>query len=180
MQTLIADFLFQHKKIVIPQVGSLQIKHIPAVASFGERSIAAPTPTIEFYSDDTAVNYEASHSLNNISEDIKNIQAGTQYEIAQVGKFYKDDAHKIAFTAYEIPVAFLPQVKAERVIHPNDSHNMLVGETETNTAAMTEYYTDDEAVKKDKWWVWAIVLFVIAFAAIAFYMIQHNGSLIFG
>jgi hypothetical protein len=70
-------------------------------------------------------------------------------------------------------------VVAERVIHKDAEHAILVGDKETTNVEMTEYYTDETAVAKDKWWIWAIVLGVVAISVIAYYLSQ-NGIADFG
>jgi hypothetical protein len=193
MQTLLANFLFTYKKCALPSIGSLQIKNFSATSIFGERTISAPTSIIEFSEDivntELEENFiatqkkiskaEAALELNLFVQKINNLPPKEYVEFAHLGKFYITEEEKIIFVANEIPSSFLPTVNAERVIHPNDAHNMLVGETETNTVAMAEYYSDEEEMKKDKWWVWAIALLAIALAVIGIYASQHNGSILF-
>jgi hypothetical protein len=195
MQKLLADYLFQYKKCALPQIGTLQIKNIPASSIFGERKISAPIPVIEFkeeiHSTEEVEAYIATHKnitrdaaadlLKKMVEDIQALPLGQRLEIPNAGKFCKDENDKIGFIAEEAPAHFLPQVIAERVVHPNDSHTMLVGETETNTAAMAEYFSEeDEPVMKSKWWIFAIVSFAIATAAVGFYVSAKNAGSFFG
>ena len=189
MQVLLANYLFTKKKCSLPSVGSLYIKNISASSIFGERSISAPNYAIDFLDNDTnseaEENYiasnkniskkEAATELDSFSKKINALLIGQYFEFAGVGSFYKSEDDIIKFTSKETQTAFFPFVAAERVIHPNDSYKMLVGEKETNTATMTEYYSDAETTKTDKWWVWAIVLFLLATVAIGIYASQHGG-----
>jgi hypothetical protein len=194
MQKLLADYLFQYKQCALPEIGSLHIKNVPASSIFGERKISAPVPIIEFSDDVHATEHveayialqknitrdEAAHQLKKMVEDIQALSQRQQLEIPNVGKFYKDENEKIGFIAEEVAAYFLPQVSAERVIHPNDSHTMLVGETETNTAAMAEYYSEEEPILKSKWWIFAIASFAVAAAAVGFYASHKKTDSFFG
>ncbi|MBL0146223.1 MAG: hypothetical protein IPP48_11050 [Chitinophagaceae bacterium] len=67
----------------------------------------------------------------------------------------------------------MPSAHAERVIHEAAEHNMLVGDKETTTTQMTEYYADTSVVK-DRWWIWTIILGFGGIAAILFYYFVLN------
>ncbi len=194
MQKLLADYLFQYKQCPLPDFGTLHIKNTAASSIFGERKISAPIPVIEFNDDVHSTEHveayiavqknitrdEAAHQLKKMVVDIQVLQLGQRLEIPNVGKFYKDENEKIGFIAVEAPAYFLPQVAAERVVHPNDSHSMLVGETETNTAAMAEYYAEEEPAMKSKWWIFAIASFAVAAAAVGFYASDKKADSFFG
>jgi hypothetical protein len=194
MQKLLADYLFQYKQCALPEIGTLYIKNTSATSIFGERKISAPIPVIAF-SDDVhgtenveayialqknITRDEAAQQLKKIVADIQALQLGQQLEIPNAGKFYKDENEIIGFVAEEVPAHFLPQVVAERVVHPNDSHTMLVGETETSTAAMAEYYAEEEPTMKSKWWIFAIAAFVVSAAAVGFYSSNKKADSFFG
>jgi hypothetical protein len=194
MQKLLADYLFQHKQCALPHIGTLQIKNIPASSIFGERKISSPIPVIEFNDDIHSTEHveayialqknitrdEAARQLNEMAHEIQNLSLGQRIEIPNAGNFYKDENDKVGFIAVEAPNHFLPQVVAERVVHPNESHTMLVGETETNTAAMAEYYAEEETAMKSKWWIFAVATFSIATAAVGFYASDKKADSFFG
>jgi hypothetical protein len=194
MQQLLADYLFQNKQCALPQIGTLRIKNTVASSIFGERKISAPIPVIEFNDDvhstedveaylalhKNVTREEAAHQLKKMVEDIQALPLGQRLEIPNIGKFYKDENEKIGFIALEVPAHFLPQATAERVVHPNDSHTMLVGETETNTAVMAEYFSEEETTKKSKWWIFAVASFALAAAAVGFYASSKTADSFFG
>jgi hypothetical protein len=194
MQKLLVDYLFKYKQCSLPQLGTLQIKNTPASSIFGEQKIAAPTPEIHFsdtinnsqyLQDYIAANKnittnEAAQQLIKVVEDIKALQFGESIVLPGAGKFCKDEHKKITFIANKLPAYFLPAVHAERVIHPNESHTMLVGDTETSTTAMAEYFADDEQKIKSKWWIWALVFFGLSAAAIGFYASEYKTNSFFG
>jgi hypothetical protein len=195
MQQLLADYLFQNKQCALPQIGTLHIKNTAASSIFGDRKISAPIPVIEFneemHSTEQVEAYialhknitkdAAAHQLRKMVNDIHSLPLGQVLEIPNAGKFYKDENDKIGFIAAEAPAHFLPQVTAERVVHPNDSYTMLVGETETNTAAMAEFFSEEEEpTMKSKWWIFAIATFAIAAAAVGFYASDKKADSFFG
>ncbi len=50
-------------------------------------------------------------------------------------------------------------VIAERIIHKNDEHAVLVGDKETTSGAMNEFYREEVIIeKKYSWKLWAIIL----------------------
>ncbi len=194
MQKLIADYLFQYKKCALPQIGTLNIKTTPAQSVMGEQKITAPINNIYFSHEITdsktltefiAANKnvsvdEAAYQLKKICNEISSLKNNDKFSLAGVGEFYKSGNDKINFRANDLPEYFSPSVYAVRVIHPNDSHAILVGDTETDRNTMAEYYTEDEPVRKSKWWLAAIVLLVIAVALIVFYTNDKNGNSFFG
>ncbi len=194
MQEFLLDYLSINKVCFIPGLGALYLRTKPASSIFGEQKIAAPIAIIEFeekyVSDNTFTKYiaanryvtfdNASLQIKNVSDYIRSLNANDVYEIPNIGKFYKDENDKLVFTQTKFPEIFLPNVNAIRVVHPNESHHMLVGDTQTSTAAMTEYYALEEKSKVTKWWIWATVLAVIAFAGLVFYLFGDKYSTSFG
>jgi hypothetical protein len=75
-----------------------------------------------------------------------------------------------------LPAAFLQPVKAERVIHPEAEHQILVGDKETTNTLMTEYFSEEVHVKKNRWWIWAIILCLVALIIILLYL--NNAGLL--
>jgi hypothetical protein len=119
---------------------------------------------------------EAKNALNNYCQQIK---TQTSSSIQGVGQFTVNSLGTIQFQQEEIPTAFRQPVSALRVIHPEATHNMLVGNKETTSTVMTEYYNEEPA-KKDLWWIWAIVFAVIGIAVIILYFNEAAQSPFFG
>jgi hypothetical protein len=194
MQKLLADYLFQYKQCSLPQIGTLYIKNVAASSIFGERKISAPVPVIEFIEEVHTTEHvesfialqknitrdDAARQLRQMADEIQHLVLGQRFEIPNAGKFYKDENDTIGFIATEALAHFLPQVAAERVVHPNDSHTMLVGEKETSTAAMAEYYSEEEPAMKSKWWIFAIASLAVAAAVIGFYASSKSADSFFG
>ena len=195
MQNLISSFLFQHKKCALPQIGTLEIKYKEAVTVQGVQRISAPVPEIcfsdrvkddkeliEYITESKFISHEeAVYQLNKYCEEIVSLPLNGSAEIPGAGIFRKNADNGIIFVPTEIPAYFLPDTTAMRVIHADKSHTMLVGDKETNTAAMTEYYTDAVASPNKRFYLWtAVVLLLIAAAGIVFYLNSDGHNSFFG
>jgi hypothetical protein len=101
---------------------------------------------------------------------LKFMGAHEDIKLPGAGHFHVSSDGNILFSPDEVPAAAILPVAAEKVIRPNDTHTMLVGDTETTNTVMTEFYNDEQPAKSRRWWVWAIVLFVLAATAIVIYM----------
>lgn len=193
MQQQIATFLFHHNKLPLPGIGTLTMHHKGATGDFTSKSIAAPVASIGFEkteSDTSALlDYlsgnnsserdSARRSLEDLCTKLKlDLAAQKQYEMPGIGILYADSNGDIHFTEQALPVSFLQPVYAERVIHPNDEHQILVGDKEKTNTQMTEMLAPKEE-KRENWWIWAIVLSLIAITAIMLYfgMSGNNASL---
>ena len=194
MEQFIASYLFQHKTCPIPGLGSLVMTNTAALTDFTNKKITAPTPAIRFQQDETNADqllsyiaaktnsntYEVGAALDHFCDGLKQeLTTGSSTKLPGIGNFQVDASGNINFAPEELPPVFLPPVKAERVVHPQAEHHMLVGDKETTNTQMTEYF-NEEPVKKDRWWVWAILLGAIGLTAILIYLNDANSSSLFG
>ncbi|MEO6636960.1 MAG: hypothetical protein ABIN25_01715, partial [Ginsengibacter sp.] len=66
-------------------------------------------------------------------------------------------------------------VTAERVIHKDEEHAVLVGDTQTTSAAMNEYYKAETVFeKKLPWKIWAVVLFSLSLLFLIIHFSFHS------
>ena len=188
MQQLIASYLFQYKSCPLPGLGTLYIQNTSASSDFLNKSIAAPQPIISFHTKETdagsMVDYIAANTKSSVLAAIdalgkycnqlkSELNANNIAAINMVGSFSADAGGRIQFKSTQLPAALLPPVIAQRVIHPEAEHNMLVGDKETTNTEMTEYYTETP-VAKNYWWIWALVL---AAAALVTLLVYYNDNL---
>jgi hypothetical protein len=186
MEKLLATYLFQHKICPLPTVGTLVVRPGIAQANSAEKKILAPIPFIE-YSDQemstgelthyiarylNVVEQKAEELLNHYCTAVHQLQVSEELGLATAGSFYKDEQGVLHFKQAAIPAAFLPEVAAERVIHADAVHHMVVGDTQTNTVAMSELL-NKEAPIKSRWWIAALLLFLIGFSLIFYYYSRH-------
>ncbi len=190
MQNLIADYLLENKQCFIPSLGILSIKKTNASFNFSEQTMTAPKPIVVFekkeIDNESLAKYiatkkgisvaDANNLIADFSAAVNFLSEHEKIEINGLGNFEKKANGKVEFTAAEINNSFFPTVQAVKVVHPNATHTMTVGDTETDTASMTEYFTEDTAVAKDKWWLWAAIFSVLSIVGFLYFIFatSHN------
>lgn len=194
MHHLIASYLFQNKTCPIPGLGTLTVHVSGAKADFTNQQIAAPEPFIQFTDRETNAvgflnyvaakthsnTYEVTEALNHFCDDLKKgISSHAKASLDGVGNFVVDNNGNIIFEQLVLPAAFRQPAFAERVIHPKSEHHILVGDKETTNTLMTELLSEKPG-EKDRWWIWAIVLGVVALLLLLLYFTELNGSSPFG
>ena len=194
MEELISLYLFRYKKCPLPSIGSLQLLDGHATVLHAEKTIEPPVPYIEFrQAEIPADNFihfialqksipvaDAGNKLAAFCKGLENLDAYKEVKLPYAGKFYVDAEGNLIFRQIEIPETFLPVVTAERLIHPDVAHTMRVGDKETTTVVMTELYSDTGPIKKDRWWIWATILTLLAVAALFIYFNDVSRSSSFG
>ena len=189
VENLITSYLFSNRVCPLPTVGMLQVEEQPAIVDTADKNIKAPVSTIRFYSrelpSDDLLEFiarekgisveEASSVLSLYCTRLHNLEAFAELPLPHAGKFYMNTDH-LVFNPVAIPAEFFPPVHAERVIHPEVSHSILVGDKETTNTVMSEFYNEETVTKKKKWWIWPIILLVIAVIMIVVYFNDYNHS----
>jgi hypothetical protein len=191
MHHLIASYLFQNKTCPLPGMGTLFIKPAIAESNFLDKTFRLKQPEIVFETKESDANnlldFIAFKTNNSVLQSIELLGqycnkvkaaliADNTATIEGVGNFNTDNTGNFIFKPNNLPVAFLQPVTAVRVIRPLTEHNILVGDKETTNTLMNEYFNEDVLVKKNRWWIWAIVLAVIALLAILIYTNNANLS----
>jgi hypothetical protein len=195
MQQLIASYLFQHKTCPLPGLGTIRVNYTNASGNFFNKTISAPQPLITFSDEETPAEnlldyitgktksnvIEAIEALGKFSNQLKSeLNKGNKVSIDLVGSFFTDGDHKIHFTPAALPSVFLPDTIAERVIHSEDAHTMMVGDKQTTNMQMAEYYSDADVKAKSYWGWWAAVLAAIAILAVLIYYNSFSHAAFFG
>ncbi len=194
MHQLIASYLFQNKSCPLPGLGTLTVHVSGAKADFATQQIAPPEPFIQFSDRETNASgllgfiaattnintYEVTEALGRFCNDLKKgIAEHAKAALNGIGNFVVDNNGNIIFEQSALPLAFLQPVFAERVIHPQAEHHILVGDKETTNTLMTELLSEKPG-EKDRWWVWAIVLGTVGLLLLLLYFSQLNGTSPFG
>ena len=192
MQDFIASYLIQNKECHLPLLGNFTIRQVPALLDIANKKLVPSNDEIIFsenlnYTSDGLQNYiahlynipmyEAEEKINNwcIHTKIK-LDSGEKIDFDSVGSLQKDGAGNIFFQR-EKEINFYEPVIAERVIHKNAEHSVLVGDKETTSVAMNEFYRDDVVTeKKSSWKIWAIILLSVSLLVLLFYFSNHPFS----
>ena len=192
MQELIASYLIQKRECHLPLLGSFAIKQQPASLDVADKIISPPTDEIiynenETYLPDGLKNYvshlqhiqlhEAEEIINNWCLNAKmSLDSGEKIIFNSIGTLQKDPAGNMLFQTMD-GINFYEPVIAERIIHKNDEHAVLVGDKETTSGAMNEFYREDVIIeKKYSWKLWAIILLALALLVLIFYFSSHAFS----
>jgi hypothetical protein len=78
-----------------------------------------------------------------------------------------------------LPSIFYPKVDAKKVIRPDDTHTLVVGDTEVTSEFMNELLTRTSE-KKYNWWIAAVCLMMIAISLLLVYSFRVDNLGSFG
>ncbi len=190
MQDLITSFLIQSKKCSLPGIGKFSITTTPAEADIANKLISPRSDEIIFTDKPEKISEElvkyVSHKKNidqtEAREKIKGwcrdakdkLNAGEKIIFETIGALQKNAGNIVLQT--EKQFNFFEAVVAERVIHKNAEHAMLVGDKKTTSVAMNQFLQKEEIIKKSPWKIAAIILFVIAIAILFIHLYAHSFS----
>jgi hypothetical protein len=175
-------------------LGSFSVTQGSAIPDFVNRQILAPasctafSETVDEAAADAFMEYVAKkEGISNQQADEmlqkwcgsvhQQLQQGGQVPLAGIGTLQQQNG-AVVFEQQQPPEVFFPAVHAERVIHPEAEHTMLVGDKETTNVEMTDYFAA-VPVKKDRWWIWALLLGLLGASIILVQVLQY-GTGIFG
>jgi hypothetical protein len=192
MQDLIASYLIQKKECHLPLLGNFAFKSVPAFLDIANKKIFPSTDEISFsengnYFSEGLKDYishlqniplhEAEEKINNwcLHSKVK-LDSGEKITFDSIGSLQKDIVGNILFQA-EKDINFYEPVIAERVIHKNTEHAVLVGDKETTSGVMSEFYREEEVTeKKSAWKIWAIILLAVSLLTLIIYFYNHSFS----
>jgi hypothetical protein len=189
MEKLLTDYLYEYKNCPLPSLGSLVMQPGHAKNLPGESKMLPPIPFIELaekeINHDSLVDFiagnkkisteEATALLYRFCNRVKKLEAFEELPLATAGSFYMDVNGRLHFKSVSLPAAFFPEATAERVIHPDVAHSVLVGDKETNSTVMTEMLQVED-ISKSKWWIAALVLGLLALIIFFVNYSQNNSS----
>ena len=194
MKDVLTAYLLQHKSINIPEVGSIYIQSKAAITDFVNKQLFPASYSYRFdkYYDTPEPGFyeylaykqgiseqEAMEWYNNYAADIRlRIKNDGYYAWEGIGVFKKDSNGDLVFEEQQKLLPILAPVPAKRVIRKDARHAILVGDKEKTNVQMSEMLDPSEqrqpAVRKDRWWVYALVLFVISLALILIYYYNND------
>lgn len=188
MKELITAYLFQYKYCPLPGTGTLMLQYHSAKIVHGESKIAAPYSTVTLQTEvkdpahfitfiAAAKNIgtvSAKRLLQQFCTGIADSRLTKPYVIEGLGNFVVNDEGQVDFI-YTGPDASASQsAPAEKIIRKNESHTILVGDTETTNTEMSEYYNEPEPGESLRWLIGAMILLVSALAGLFFYFMING------
>ena len=180
-------YLFQHRSISIPGLGTIYLETFSANVDVADRTILPPlyqfrfdkyfdSPDREFFayiaSQRNVLDYEAIKWYNEFSTDLRNrIRTEEMVNWEGVGILRKDEGGNVIFEPTPANGLFMAPTPAFRVNRQNAQHTLLVGDQERTNVEMNEWLHDDETAHRGKktWWIIALVLTIVALAALGWH-----------
>jgi hypothetical protein len=193
MWQVLNAYLFQHRSISIPGLGTIYLETMPANVDVAERTMQPPAyqfrfdkyfdaPDKEFFAFVAAqrniLDYEAIKWYNEFSFELRNrIRAEEEVSWDGVGILKKDGSGGVLFEPAPAPLPFLKPVPAMRVVRQDAQHSMVVGDRERTSGEMNEWLQEHGRHRRRlSWWIIAIVLAVLALGFLGWYFYTHGLS----
>jgi len=183
-------YLFQHKSISIPGLGSLVAVTIPAISDFANKQLLPvqikfrfdkyfDSPDREFFNylanKKNIPDFEAIKWYNEFAAELRyKIRTEEEAVWEGVGVFKKDFGGEVVFEPHAAKYELFPVVKAERIIRADATHSILVGDKEKTNYEMTELLNDEVHVEKESWWIYALILAAIGLSILFFHLYRNN------
>ncbi len=191
-------YLIQHKSINIPGLGTIFIEHLPAVFDVVNKRILPPhyefrfnkyfdAPDKEFFNylsyERNIPDYEAIRLYNQFAEDLRNtIKEDDKAEWSGVGVFTKNSSGDMLFESVSNPASLYAPVPAIRVGRDKADHPVPVMEQEKTRIETADLINEETietpVVQKETWWIYALILFIVALLFMIFHFYQNGFSLV--
>lgn len=195
MEQLVRTYLLQKSSVSIPGLGTIYVERSPARSDFINRQLLPPSyhfrfdkyfdaPEKEFFTFLAArkkiEDYEAIKMYNEWALSLRNnIGTDQSATIEGIGTLKRDLSGEVIFEPAAAIETFNVPVNAERIIRTNAKHTMLVGDREVSNIEMSGYLHEAHK-RKIPWWVYAIILAVLATGAILFHFLNGDNTRPFG
>jgi hypothetical protein len=191
--TFLEQYLIVHGQCPLPGLGILECIEGNSSIWHNEHKILAPVPFILFnkrkagsesiqaYVNQQAAQPEASWAaIEQYCRDVAALKKGEELTFGAQGKFYADAQGVLQFKAEALPEAFFPAIPAKRYRQQETLHSIRVGDTETDSVAMTEYLEERTVAARSNWWIAASILAAVCIGGIAAYLAQQPQNGRFG
>lgn len=191
MDDLIVSYLILNGECMLPGIGKLFVFKSDAVCDVASKKILPSESKFDlketgFSDSGQLISYisqvtectldEASGKLSSWIERVnKQLNHQSEFELPMIGKLKKSEDGKISLTSFDALKVFKP-VRAERVIHESDTHEVVVGDKISNSAEMNLYLSQEEVQAPQKIWPAALIIFLVAAALITYYFLTGGNG----
>ena len=196
MFTVLNAYLFQHRSISIPGLGTIYLETMPAAVDVADRTMLPPVyqfrfdkyfdaPDKEFFAfianQRHILDFEAIKWYNEFAFDLRNrIKAESEVNWEGVGVLKKDGSGNVLLEPFASPLNFMQPTPAVRVLHQDAQHTLIVGDRERTTGEMNEWRMHEEEDAESRrglsWWVIALIIAVAGLAFLGWYFYSHGLS----
>jgi nucleoid DNA-binding protein len=191
MVHLLYKYLIIHKQVAIPGVGVFYIDRKPAQHDVANKVFQSPVLNIDFragmaitdkeffqfVSRENGIDeVEAVKSLHEFAHLLKQqVSTHKRVELPGMGVLIKNATGQVTFEPTNVLTTYFPPVIEERLFKETKGDSLSDDVNAEQKEALYEQ-TIPSSERKDPWWIFAIVLAIIAIAAISYYY-YINGSL---
>jgi len=189
-------YLFQHRSISIPGLGTIYLETFSASVDVADRTILPPlyqfrfdkyfdSPDREFFayiaSQRNVLDYEAIRWYNEFSQDLRHrIRSEEKVDWEGVGTLKKGEGGSIIFEPAPTTGLFLTPAPAVRVNRQNAQHTLLVGDQERTNVEMNEWLMDEEMAnmrRQRSWWIAALVIALLGLALLGWHFYTNGWTI---
>ncbi|MBI1343368.1 MAG: hypothetical protein GC171_10590 [Terrimonas sp.] len=187
--TVLYKYFVLFGELPLPGVGTLVIRRNPATHDIAEKCFHPPV--YSFILENATVRGErklfnwlqeewkleegdAVQAFNELSQALKKeLEENKQARWEGVGLFKRLTGGQMSFESEQIELPGFNSVYAEKVIHENSSHTLLVGDREQTSEQMTEMFTG-EMPKKDYSLLVALILLILSIMFLGFHFSEKG------
>ena len=196
MFEILNSYLFQHKSISIPGLGTIFLDRESANTDNGNKNFLPPSysfrfdkyfdaPDKDFFSylaaEKKIPDYEAIKWYSEFSYELRNkIRLDENVHWDNVGILKKDDTGNIVFESASENPFFLKPVGANIITRKDLQHHLLIGNNELTNNEEEELIHPTAMVKKDMWWIYALILAVAAIVVLVFHFSSNQWRIVTG
>jgi len=190
MYAILNNYLFLHKSIPVPGLGTICLESQPATIDASTRSILPPSYRFRFdkFSDAPDKNlfsylssqqqisdYEALRQYNDFAYSLRDrLNYFREAPWEGLGALVKDDSGEIHFESTIENPDFLQPVPAEKVVRVNAKHMLLVGDRERSSREMSEWFAEEPVHGNRHWWMIALLCGIAAALVIMIHFSSHG------
>jgi hypothetical protein len=185
MYTILNRYLFLHKSIPIPGLGTICLESQAAAIDASTRTIHPPVYRFRFdkFSDSPdkdlfaylsaqqkISDYEALRQYNDFAYSLRDrLNYFREAPWEGLGVLKKDDMGEIHFESSILTPSFLQAVPAEKVVRTNAKHMLLVGDRERSSREMSDWFAEEPIHGNRLWWLVALIGGIAAALIIMFH-----------
>jgi hypothetical protein len=173
MYSILNRYLFLHKSIPIPGLGTICLESQAAAIDASTRTIHPPVYRFRFdkFSDSPdkdlfaylssqqkISDYEALRQYNDFAYSLRDrLNYFREAPWEGLGILKKDDMGEIHFESSILTPSFLQAVPAEKVVRTNAKHMLLVGDRERSSREMSDWFAEEPIHGNRLWWLVALI-----------------------
>jgi hypothetical protein len=191
MLGLFYQYLIRNDKIILPGLGTVVLQRLPSEVDIADHTVSPALYTFAWQQGSTTppkrffvwlanqlniAEEEAAMQVNNFVSDVKReINAGKEIRWDGVGIIRRGFDSGIEFEPERRKLFFEERVQADKVIHENSKHTILVGDAEKSSDQMNEIFIIP-ARKKFRFtsYTIAVVLIMLLILLTAWYLFRNG------